>query len=90
MCLGIPARVVDVGMPPLVPGQVDVAGQVRSINLGYLPEAEVGDWVLIQNGFAVHLITADEARETLEAIEDHQLFDVTVLPGSPRQAAQES
>ena len=80
MCLGVPAQITSLGVPPLVPGEVLLAGSPRPVNFGYLPEANVGDWVLIRNGFAMDLLTEEEALATLDAIEEHSLFDVTVLP----------
>ncbi|PRQ10970.1 HypC/HybG/HupF family hydrogenase formation chaperone [Corynebacterium sp. 13CS0277] len=84
MCLGIPAHVTDVGTPPLAPGSVLLGGVERAVSFAYLPEATPGDWVLVRNGFAMDLLTEEEARETLAAIEEHQLLDVTVLPTGHR------
>jgi hydrogenase expression/formation protein HypC len=66
MCLGLPGRITataDVG--GLLIGTVDVAGEPRQVWLAYTPEAQVGDYVLVSARFAVRIIDAAEAAETL-------------------------
>lgn len=77
MCLGIPARVIDTGDPtsPLPMGSIDIAGERRPCCFAYLPEADVGDWVLIQNGFAMSLIDEAAALESLATIGEFDLID---------------
>ncbi|TIC80203.1 HypC/HybG/HupF family hydrogenase formation chaperone [Nocardioides sp. GY 10127] len=66
MCLGVPARIVEVsGVPPLRSAVVEQGDARRTTRLTYLPEADVGDWVLLQNGFAVTLLDEESARESL-------------------------
>lgn len=67
MCLEMPGHVVD-----LVDGSgdqialVDVQGKQRKINIGMLdPVPAVNDWVLVHLGFALDVLTADEAEEIL-------------------------
>lgn len=76
MCLGIPARVIDPGTPddPFPMGEIDVAGQRRPCCFAYLPEATAGDWVLVQNSFAMTLVDEESARESLETIEEFDLI----------------
>ncbi|MGH3235090.1 MAG: HypC/HybG/HupF family hydrogenase formation chaperone [Streptosporangiaceae bacterium] len=69
MCLGIPAQLVagDTGHPDLA--MVDMAGVSRAINVGLLDDRPgPGDWVLVHMGFALQAMTADEARDALEAL----------------------
>ncbi|HKT04954.1 MAG TPA: HypC/HybG/HupF family hydrogenase formation chaperone [Rugosimonospora sp.] len=75
MCLGIPAQVtaLDAGHPDLV--QVDMAGVPRMVNIGVLDEPrppEVGDWLLVHMGFALSIITEQEARDALGAYQDER------------------
>lgn len=81
MCLGIPARVIDPGSPddafPM--GEIDVAGERRPCCFAYVPEAKVGDWVLIQNSFAMTIVDEASAAESMAAIDE---FDL--LPPSPQ------
>ena len=41
----------------------------RSVSIALCPEAEVGDWVLIHVGFALERIDEEQARETLELLQ---------------------
>jgi len=69
MCLAIPGRVVSTsGEGELRLAQVDFGGVARSTNLAFVPEAEVGDYVLVHVGFAIARIDEEVARETLETL----------------------
>lgn len=76
MCLGIPAQVLAVGdlTTPFSMGEVSMAGETRSCCFAYLPEVKVGDWVLIQNGFAMTLLDERSAQESLAAIAEYDLL----------------
>lgn len=66
MCLGVPGRIVRItGVPGLAMATVDVGGSDRETCLAYLPDAVVGDWVILQTGFAVTLLDEASARESL-------------------------
>ncbi len=70
MCLGIPAqvRVIDDSSGPLPMGEISMAGEVRPCCFAYVPEVVVGDWVLVQNGFAMTVLEEAAAQEALAAI----------------------
>lgn len=66
MCLGIPGQICEIyTVDGLRMGKIDFDGVTREACLEYVPEAEVGDYTVIHVGFALHLISAEEARETL-------------------------
>ena len=67
MCLSIPARIVELVAGAMPMAQVDVAGRTESCCLSYVPEATVGDYVLVQHGFAVELLDPQTAAESLTA-----------------------
>jgi len=68
MCLAVPGRILDVsGDDPLLRvGRVDFGGPVKEISLAYVPEATVGDHVLVHVGFAIAVIDEAEAARMLE------------------------
>jgi hydrogenase expression/formation protein HypC len=69
MCLAIPGRLVStVGDGELRAGVVDFGGVSREANLAFVPEAVVGDYLLVHVGFAISVIDEDLARATLEAL----------------------
>jgi hydrogenase expression/formation protein HypC len=67
MCLTLPARIesIDASAPPAPTAVVEYGGLRRSVSLLYLPEAQVGDYVLVQAGFATGRIAEAEARAAL-------------------------
>lgn len=68
MCLAVPGRILSMsGDDPLMRvGRTDFGGIVKEINLAYVPEAAVGDYVLVHVGFAITVIDEAEAARTLE------------------------
>jgi len=65
-------------------GKVDFGGIVREVCLAYVPEAQVGDWVIVHVGFAISRLTEEEARETL-----HLLREVLAQEDLAEQEEQE-
>lgn len=67
MCLAVPGRLVTIeGTDPLLrAGRVDFAGVVKLVNLAYVPDAVVGDFVLVHVGFAISTVDEDEAARVL-------------------------
>ena len=71
MCLGIPGKIVDVYTAnDLTMGKIDFGGVVREACLVYIPDAKVGDYTLVHVGFALNLISEQEAQETLELLRE--------------------
>jgi hydrogenase expression/formation protein HypC len=69
MCLAVPGRVLEiVDEGALREARVDFGGVVRKACLAYVPEAGVGDYVLVHVGFAISRIDEQAARETFEAL----------------------
>jgi len=72
MCLAVPGLILSVsGDDPLRRvGRVDFGGIVKEINLAYLPEAAVGDHVLVHVGFAITVIDEAEAARVFEHLRE--------------------
>ncbi len=69
MCLGVPGRIVEVQEGGLMRmGKVDFGGITRQVCLAYVPEAQVGDWVIVHVGFAISRLEEEEALETLQLL----------------------
>jgi hydrogenase expression/formation protein HypC len=68
MCLAIPGRVVAIdGSDPMARvAVVEYSGVRRRAQLLYLPDATVGEFVIVQAGFAIRRMSEAEAREALE------------------------
>ncbi len=68
MCLGVPGKVVSKTENPLgmTMGKVSFSGITKECCMAYVPEVEVGDYVVVHVGFAIAIIDEAEARRTLE------------------------
>lgn len=65
MCLAVPGQILrlrDETTEGRV-AEVDFVGTRKSVNLLFLPEANVGDYVVVHAGFATHRIPEAEALE---------------------------
>ena len=71
MCLAIPGRIITIegDDPVLRSGRVDFAGVIKRVNLSYVPDAGVGDFVLVHVGFAISTVDEAEARQVFEYLE---------------------
>jgi hydrogenase expression/formation protein HypC len=70
MCLGIPGRIVEIYREHDVQmGKVDFGGVAKRACLEHVPEAQVGDYVLVHVGFALSRIDAEEARRVFEYLD---------------------
>ena len=75
MCLGVPGKIIETyDNNGLHMGKVDFGGVVRETCLEYVPEAVVGDYTIIHVGFAISLLSEEEANETLELL--RQMVDL--------------
>jgi hydrogenase expression/formation protein HypC len=72
MCLGIPGRIesIDDQAPTARSGRVSFGGIAREINLSLVPEAAVGDWIIVHAGFALNRIDQEEAERVFELIDE--------------------
>ena len=67
MCVAMPAKVVEIMSGVMPMAKVEQGGQAIDCCLAYLPEAQIGDYVLVQRGFAMQLLDEESALESLEA-----------------------
>lgn len=71
MCLGVPGKIVEVTDNALLRmGKVDFGGVVREVCLAYVPEADLGDYVVVHVGFAISQIDEEEARQTFDLMKE--------------------
>ncbi len=70
MCLAVPGRVLEIEAAEGIVrrGRVDFAGIVREVNLAVVPEARVGDYVIVHAGVALSVLDEDEAQHVLEML----------------------
>ena len=71
MCLGIPGEIVEVrAEAELRVARVRFAGITREVCLDFVPEAGVGDYVLVHVGFAISTIDREEAERSYRILEE--------------------
>lgn len=75
MCLAIPGKVVSIeNSNGMRLGRIEFGGIVRQASLDFVPEAEVGDYVMVHVGFAISRVDAAEAQRTYELLQ--QISDI--------------
>ncbi len=67
MCLAVPALIKSIKGQQAI---ADIEGVARDISLQLTPEAKVGDYVLLHTGYAIGIIDAEEAEETLKLLRE--------------------
>ena len=97
MCLGIPAQLVagETGHTDLV--MAEVGGVPRTVNVGLLDERPgPGDWILVHMGFALNVMTPQEAADALDALgaeraaEDREAAALQAAMDAAAQAEEEA
>lgn len=82
MCLAVPGKVLSVvgDDPVLRAGRVDFGGIVKDVNLAFVPEANVGDYVLVHVGVAIARVDEDEARRVFEHLQEIAAIEEELRP----------
>lgn len=71
MCLGVPGKITEIyEANGLKMGKIDFGGVRREVCLAYVPDAEVGHYAVIHVGFAISLLSEEEALETLKLLNE--------------------
>jgi hydrogenase expression/formation protein HypC len=84
MCLGIPGQIIEIySAHGLRMGKIDFGGAAREVCLEYVPEAQVGSYALIHVGFAISLLSEEEAQATLATLREIADIEAETRPGEP-------
>ncbi|MCL1885668.1 MAG: HypC/HybG/HupF family hydrogenase formation chaperone [Dehalococcoidia bacterium] len=67
MCVAVPALIISLDD---VNAEVDVEGVRRKTSIFLVPDAKVGDYVLMHAGFAIRIIDVQEAQETIALLKE--------------------
>ena len=71
MCLAVPGRLIEIAAetdPLLRTGKVSFGGALKQVNLAYVPDARVGDYVTVHVGFALSVVDPEDAELMLEVL----------------------
>ena len=68
MCVAVPGRITWIGANTAasIPAQIQTGAATHDVDLIMVPDAVVGDYVVVHSGYVIHLIPKDTARDTLE------------------------
>lgn len=71
MCLAIPGKILSLteAQPLMRLGKVSFGGVVKEVNLTYVPEAQVGDYVIVHVGFAISVVDEREAAQVFDYLQ---------------------
>jgi hydrogenase expression/formation protein HypC len=74
MCLAVPGKLLSIaGDDPFArTGKVSFGGILKEVNLTCVPEAKVGDYVIVHAGLAISVLDEEEAARTLEYLQEIQ------------------
>ena len=78
MCLAVPAQLISINESI---GTIELTGATRDWSLLLVPEAKVGDWLLVHAGFAVQIVDEEEAQATLEAFRELEELEEAYFAG---------
>jgi hydrogenase expression/formation protein HypC len=72
MCLAIPGKILEIraAVPLQRTGRIDLGGAAQEVNLVSVPEAGVGDYVIVHAGCAVTIIPESDALQILDYLEE--------------------
>ena len=72
MCLAVPGKILSIEAADATfrTGPVDFAGIVKNVSLSYVPEAMLGDYVLVHVGFALSIVDEAEAQQVFEYLRE--------------------
>ncbi len=82
MCLAVPGKLISMDDSPALmrSGKVNFGGILKEVNLAYVPEVKLGDYVLVHVGFALNIVDEAEAHQVFEYL--RQMDELAELGGS--------
>ena len=92
MCLGVPGKIVqiDENSIGMAMGRVNFGGILKEVCLAYVPEAQVGDYVVVHVGFAISCIDEAEAQEVFKFLAEMEELAELEIPQPDDLAAVHS
>ena len=64
-------------------GRVQFGGIVRQVSLNFVPEAGLGDYVMVHVGFAISRVDAEEAERTYQLLQEMGALEAELPPAEP-------
>jgi len=85
MCLAVPGKIVAIldEAPLTRRGKVDFGGIQKEVNLAFVPEARVGDYVMVHVGIAISVVDEAEAHRVFEYLQQIDELEELNPPEAP-------
>ncbi len=81
VCLAIPGKILEIQeLGQMRAGRVQFGGIVRQVSLDFVPEAGVGDYVIVHVGFAISRIDSSEAERTYQLLQEMGALEAELPP----------
>ncbi len=81
MCLAVPGKILEIEEAgPLRSARVQFGGIVRQVSLNFVPEAGLGDYVMVHVGFAISRVDASEAERTYQLLQEMEALEAELPP----------
>ena len=81
MCLAIPGKILEIQeLGAIRAARVQFGGIVRQVSLSFVPEAGVGDYVMVHVGFAISRVDSVEAERTYKLLEEMGALEGELAP----------
>jgi hydrogenase expression/formation protein HypC len=81
VCLAIPGKILEVQeQGPLRSARVQFGGIVRQVSLNFVPEAGLGDYVMVHVGFAISRVDQVEAERTYQLLQEMGALEADLPP----------
>ena len=81
MCLAIPGKILEIQMQGTMrAARVQFGGIVRQVSLDFVPEAGLGDYVMVHVGFALSVVDRIEAERTYQLLQEMGMLEAELAP----------
>lgn len=71
MCLAVPGKIIEIyEKQELKMARMDFSGVTREACIEHVPEAKVGDYAIVHVGFAISLLSEEEAQESIDLLRE--------------------
>ena len=80
MCLAVPGKIIEMtSLTPMKMGKVDFGGVMREVCLEAVPEAKLGNYVIVHAGFALNILSEQEALDSLQTFQELDDFENQIM-----------
>jgi len=88
MCLAIPGKIVELGEKSCMRmGRIDYGGITREACLEFIPDPQIGEYVMVHVGFAISKVDAEEAARTYQYLAEMDQLEEIAVPEPPLETA---